>query len=64
MPYRSIKTLPKSVRDNLPKKAQEIYMKVFNNADEKYKDEVIAHKVAWSAVKKEYKKKEGKWVKK
>ena len=64
MPYKSIRTLPKPVRDNLPKKAQEIYMKAFNNADEKYKDEVTAHKVAWSAVKREYKKKEGKWVKK
>ena len=60
MPYKNIRGLPKPVRDNLPKKAQEIYMKAFNNADEKYKDEVTAHKVAWSAVKKEYRKKEGK----
>jgi len=64
MPYKSINGLPKSVKDNLPKKAQEIYMKAFNNADEQYKDEVIAHKVAWSAVKREYKKKDDKWVKK
>lgn len=64
MPYRSINELPESVKDNLPKKAQEIYKEAFNNADKKYKDEVTAHKVAWSAVKKEYKKKEGRWVKK
>ncbi len=64
MPYRSIRALPKPVRENLPKKAQEIYMKAFNNADEQYKNEVTAHKVAWSAVKKEYTKRGGKWVKK
>ena len=64
MPYRSINVLPDSVRKNLPKRAQEIYRKAFNNADEKYKNEVTAHKVAWSAVKREYKKKGDKWVKK
>ena len=64
MPYKNIKELPESVRNNLPKKAQEIYKEAFNSADKQYKDEATAHKVAWSAVKKEYKKKEGKWVKK
>ncbi len=64
MPYRNIKNLPESVRKNLPKHAQEIYREAFNNADRQYKNEVTAHKVAWSAVKKEYVKKDDKWVKK
>lgn len=64
MPYKNINELPESVKNNLPKKAQEIYKNAFNSADKQYKDEKTAHKVAWSAVKKEYKKKGDKWVKK
>lgn len=64
MPYKSIKDLPENVRKNLPKHAQEIYREAFNNADKQYKNEVTAHKVAWGAVKKEYVKKDDKWVKK
>lgn len=63
MPYSNTEELPESVRSHLPKKAQEIYMKVFNNAWEQYDcDEVVAHKVAWAAVKKSYKRlPSGKW---
>jgi cation transport regulator len=69
MPYKSIADLPDSVRDNLPKHAQEIYQEAFNSAYDEYKErgpegrEVTAHKVAWSAVKKKYRKdeKSGKW---
>jgi cation transport regulator len=69
MPYKSIADLPDSVRDNLPKHAQEIYQEAFNSAYDEYKErgpegrEVTAHKVAWSAVKKKYRKDEtsGKW---
>ncbi|MFO7967644.1 MAG: ChaB family protein [Archaeoglobaceae archaeon] len=74
MPYDSIGELPDSVRENLPKHAQEIYMEAYNNAWDEYKDpedrrgnasrEEVAHKVAWSAVKKSYTKKGGKWSKK
>jgi len=75
MPYEKLDALPDSVRNNLPEHAQEIYMKTFNNAWEEYSDpeerrgsssrEEAAHKVAWAAVKKEYKKDtSGKWVKK
>lgn len=65
--------LPESVKHVLPKHAQHIYHEAFNHAWDEYKDdgkktsdesrEVIAHKVAWSAVKKQYKKNEatGKW---
>jgi len=75
MPYRTIQELPDSVKDNLPKGAQDIYKEAFNNAFDQFKDpsklkyggdrETAAHRVAWSAVKKAYKKnKEGKWVEK
>ena len=69
MPYKSIADLPESVRDNVPKHAQEIYKEAFNSAYEDYKErgaegrEETAHKVAWTAVKKKDKKDEktGKW---
>jgi cation transport regulator len=69
MPYKSIADLPDSVRDNVPKHAQEIYKEAFNSAFDEYKErgaegrEETAHKVAWSAVKKKYRKdeKSGKW---
>ncbi|MEP7187023.1 MAG: ChaB family protein [Rhodanobacter sp.] len=66
MPYKSISDLPQSVRDHLPKHAQEIYKESFNSAWKEYADkderqgnethEEAAHKVAWSAVKKTYSK--------
>jgi cation transport regulator len=66
MPYSSISNLPDSVRDNLPRHAQEIYKEAFNSAWEEYADkderrsdesrEEVAHKVAWSAVKQKYEK--------
>jgi cation transport regulator len=74
MPYSKIEDLPSSVKDNLPTHAQEIYKEAFNHAWEEYKDpqdrreeasrEETAHRVAWSAVKKEYEKVNGKWRKK
>jgi cation transport regulator len=75
MPYRTVIDLPDSVRDNLPKHAQEIYKEAFNSAWDEYKDaddrrgddtrEETAHKVAWGAVKKSYEKNgDGDWVKK
>ena len=67
MPYPKLTDLPDSVRDNLPKHAQEIYQAAFNNAWEQYDhDEERAHRVAWAAVKNVYEKDEqtGKWKKK
>ena len=71
MPYASVKELPESVRDNLPKHAQEVYMAAYNSAWEEYKNaedrrkgasrEEVSHRVAWSAVKKKYEKKNGNW---
>jgi cation transport regulator len=62
--------------DMLPSHAQKIYTKAHKNALKQYSSpskrrggkrqskEQVAHKVAWSAVKKEYKKKGDKWVSK
>jgi cation transport regulator len=72
MPYDSIRDLPRSVRDNLPKQAQQIYRKAFNSAWRQYADparrrsggsrEETAHRVAWAAVEKVYSKHpDGKW---
>ncbi|MDT4881167.1 Cation transport regulator ChaB [compost metagenome] len=75
MPYSSRNELPESVKNALPSHAQDIYKEAFNSAYNEYKDpkdrhgdedrEEVAHKVAWSAVKKKYEKLEdGKWHKK
>lgn len=74
MPYETLTDLPDSVRDNLPKHAQEIYQAAFNSAWDQYDKpeerrddasrEETAHKVAWSAVKQEYEKRDDKWVRK
>ena len=64
MPYSRISDLPASVRDNVPRHAQEIYKEAFNSAWDQYADaddrrgdasrEETAHRVAWSAVKEKY----------
>ena len=69
------KELPDSVKDNLPKHAQDIYLSAYNNAWDEYKKpedrkgsdsrEEVSHKVAWAAVKNKYKKaSDGSWVSK
>ncbi len=74
MPYDTIAELPDSVKDNLPKHAQEIYKEAYNSAYDQYSDpddrqgdksrDETAHSVAWAAVKKKYEKNsKGKWVK-
>jgi cation transport regulator len=62
--------------DSLPEHAQHIYKKAHSSALEQYQStekrrggkkqsaEEVAHKAAWAAVKKEYKKKGNEWVKK
>jgi cation transport regulator len=73
MPYDTLSELPTGVKDHLPKHAQEIYLKAYNNAWQEYKDsdkrqednsrEETAHRVAWGAVKNKYEKDEstGNW---
>ena len=65
MAYEKVLNLPKGVKDNLPKQAQEIYKEAFNSAEEQYGEESRAHRVAWSAVEQKYEKNEnGNWVSK
>jgi len=76
MPYSIVSDLPASVKDHLPKHAQEIYLKAFNHAWQEYNDadmrwedssqEETAYRVAWAAVKKVYAKDEetGMWYRK
>ena len=65
MPYGKITELPKGVKNNLPKHAQEIYKEAFNSAEEQYDEESRAHRVAWGAVEEKYEKNQnGNWVKK
>jgi cation transport regulator len=64
MPYVTNADISYKISHNLPEHAQTIFRKAFNNAWKQYDgNEEIAFKVAWTAVKKEYKKDEtGKWV--
>ena len=75
MPYSKIEELPRNVRDNLPEGALYIFKEAFNSAWKQYGDpkkrkndatrEETANRIAWSAVKKQYKKDPGgDWVKK
>src|ERR687887_1365826 len=62
--------------DSLPEHARHIYKKVHASAIDQYQNpekrrggkrqspEEVAHKAAWTAVKKQYKKKGNEWVKK
>ena len=65
MPYDKLTDLPDSVRNNLPKHAQEIYRAAYNSAEDQYGEEERAHRVAWSAVENKYEKNDqGNWVEK
>ena len=65
MPYEQIDDLPPSVKDHLPKHAQEIFRAAFNSALEEYAEEERAFRVAWGAVKRDYEKgDDGKWHRK
>jgi cation transport regulator len=75
MPYKTTHELPESVRGHIPAHAQDIYKEAFNHAWNEYADEsdrrsdesreVVAHKVAWSAVKKGYRRgDDGNWHRK
>jgi cation transport regulator len=68
-------TRTKKQIDSLPEHAQHIYKKAHTNAIDQYQNpekrrggkrqsaEEVAHKTAWAAVKREYKKKGNQWVK-
>ena len=66
MPYRSNEDLPPSVRKHLPAHARDIYREAFNHAFASHqgdrRQEEIAHRTAWFAVKRSYVKKGEQWV--
>jgi cation transport regulator len=62
MPYASNADLPPGVRNSLPEGGQSIYRSAFNSALEGGASEESAARIAWSAVKKSYKKVGEKWV--
>lgn len=77
MHYENDSDLPDSVHNNLPPRARRIYREAFNDAwrrasdlDATHRDapareadcEERAHAAAWSAVRAEYKRCEGRWV--
>ena len=68
MPYASIEDLPARIRAHLPAHAQAIFREAFNHAWATYgarepsRREEIAHRVAWAAVKRRYRKSDGEWV--
>jgi cation transport regulator len=73
MAYKYISELPENVKKVLPKHAQEVYMKTFNDVWNKYSDaekrlpgvsqEDASSKDAWDAVKHKYKRdQKGQWV--
>ncbi len=66
MPYRSNDDLPFPVRSHLPAHAQDIYREAFNHAFAAHstdpRQEEIAHRTAWAAVKRSYVKKGDHWV--
>ena len=73
---KQLSTRTRKQIDSLPEHVQHIYKKAHNNAVRQYEDpekrrggknesaEEVAHKVSWAAVKREYKKKGDKWVRK
>lgn len=65
MPFASNSELPSSVRDALPKEAQDVFRSVANKELEQGASEESAFAQAWTAVKNGWEKnKEGEWVRK
>jgi cation transport regulator len=66
MPYYFNSDLPAPVRNHLPEHAQDIYRNAFNHAYAAHagelRQEEIAHRIAWAAVKRSYVKQADTWV--
>ena len=66
MPYRTNADLPPAVHDHLPPHAQDIYREAFNHSFASHsgeaRQEEIAHRTAWAAVKRSYVKRGDDWV--
>ena len=66
MPYEKNADLPESVRNVLPKHAQDVFRRVFNQQQDKGADEQRSFQVAWTAIHNGWEKNEdtGKWHRK
>lgn len=66
MPYRSNEDLPPAVQHHLPPHAMDIYREAFNHSFASHvgdvRQEEIAHRTAWAAVKRSYVKRGDEWV--
>lgn len=66
MPYASNADLPPALRAHLPEHAQDIFRAAFNHAYDSHhgdpRQEEIAHRIAWAAVKRSYVKEGTDWV--
>ncbi len=67
MPYSRNEDLPPAVQGALPSHAQDIYRAAFNSAWHQRElsgalDEATVHRIAWGAVKRQYRKLGGVWV--
>lgn len=66
MPYATNSDLPPSVRHALPQHAQDIYREAFNHAFKAHagdpRQEEVAHRIAWAAVKRSYVKIGDRWA--
>ena len=74
--YNTLSSRTKKQIDSLPQHAQHIFKKAHGNAVKQYQNpakrrggkkqsaEEVAHKIAWSAVKRKYKKMGDKWMRK
>jgi cation transport regulator len=66
MPYAMNSELPVAVRNHLPAHAQDIFREAFNNAFAAHandpRQEEVAHRIAWAAVKRRYVKEADRWI--
>jgi len=62
-PYKKVEDLPKQVRNSLSPKLQKVFLRVVNQALDRYGDDTTAFKIAWDVIKRISKRdKNGKWV--
>jgi cation transport regulator len=66
MPYAANSDLPASISNHLPEHAQDIFRSAFNHAYDKHsgdpRQEEIAFRIAWAAVKRGYEKSGDTWI--
>jgi cation transport regulator len=66
MPYAANEDLPLKIRRHLPDHAQDIFRAAFNHAYDAHagdpRQEEIAHRIAWAAVKRSYEKRGNDWL--